>query len=378
MAEWTSVLVVFWALWLADGVRFAPTEIFNFIGLGRRAVGHHDRWHWPHGWPAGWRITCADIPFSWSPEGICNRPAGTMGRPTEQPVRVRAWRWSEVQEARIDGGWLLINGGRFCRDTGHLTPATLLALAKLDEKTREAQLQWRMDRWWRPAHLRRRRKVLVARTENVATLNACFLIWAAAITIYLAGDFSARLPGNWANAIGRALPLWGGGLGLMHFAAVIVAWITLRKLKPARVDTRGTALFSALMLPPQALRLRALLGEAFFPLQHPLAYVAAFGRPQELAEASFQVLADMRWPAGVEMDPPLARDISGWFRGQLERRLTPALKRAGVDVRRLFDAPEADGAESCTYCPRCRSQFVAGRVRCPRGIELQPVVRRKN
>ena len=129
MTEWNVVLLVFWVMWLADGLRHAPADLFNFTALARRARATHARWHWPTWWPGGWRVTGEDIPFSFSSRGICNRPAATAGRPTERPRRATAWRWEEIESAVIEKGWLVINGARFCRDTGHLNASGVLALA---------------------------------------------------------------------------------------------------------------------------------------------------------------------------------------------------------------------------------------------------------
>lgn len=374
MTEWNVVLSVFWVMWLADGLRHAPADLFNFTALARRARATHARWHWPTWWPGGWRVTGEDIPFSFSSLGICNRPAATAGRPTERPRRATAWRWEEIESAVIEKGWLVINGARFCRDTGHLNASGVLALAKADAGERERRIGRWLDRAIRPAHLRRRRRVLVGRTASVAMLNTTFFVLAVVITVYLVGNVSAKIPERWSEWGGRVLPLLAGYLLLLHVAAVTLAWRALRRLKAVRVDARGTALFSALMLPPQALRLRALVGEVFFPVQHPVAYALAFGRRDVVTELAFNALADARWPVGEADDAPFAREVVGWFREQMRVRLERAVAAAGIaelKVENLFVAPSPDSAVSCAYCPRCGSQFVDRRERCPQGVRLQ-------
>lgn len=376
MSEWVSVLAVFWVLWAIDGIRLLPAEQFGLHGRRWRARFSYARWLLPGWWPTAWRATVADIPFALSPAGICNRPAGSAGRPAETPWQAQAWAWSEIRTVEAKDGWLLVNGGRFCRDTGHLWAGQLLKLAQLDTPARAQRIDLWLQRWLRPAHLRRRVKVLRRRTATAAMLNALFLGLAAVITVYLAGNFSERLPARWSEAVAKLLPLLAGYLALLHVMALGFMWGAGRRLKAVNVDKRASALFSAALLPPQALRLRALVGEAFLPPQHPLAYAVAFARPRELAELAFHTLGDLRWPMGGQDDPPLAQEISAWFRVELAQRLRPLLHAAGVNEAALFAAPIADGSGGCAYCPRCRSQFVHPAALCPHGVALQTVAKR--
>jgi hypothetical protein len=373
MTEWASVLLVFWALWLVDGLKLPPAERFGIAGRGRRARLSYGRWLLPGWWPAGWRTTAADLPFSVSPAGICNRPVGSAGRPAEAPARSTAWAWEDIRETDLKGGWILINGVRFCRATGHLTAGNILGLARLGEAARAARIEWWIYRWLRPAHLRRRARVLEHRTATAAMCNTAFLGLALAISGYLLTNAASRIPAAWAELLARALPLLGGYLLLLHLIAMVTAWRAARRLKAAGEDKRTAALFSAAMLPPQALRLRGLVGEPWFPPQHPLAYALAFARKRELVQLAFQALGDLRWPIGDSGDAPLAREIGRWHRTALAERLIPLLNAAGIAEQELFQAPMADGRASCRYCPRCGSQFTTEAARCPHGVALKPV-----
>ncbi|MBI5382422.1 MAG: hypothetical protein HZA31_11030 [Opitutae bacterium] len=376
MNEWFSALLVFWALWAADGVRLVPAAVFAIVGTRRRATLHLSRWLFPGWWPASWRASAADLPFALSPAGICNRPVGVASRPGEAPWRAQAWAWADIRDVSARDGWLWINGTPFCRDTGHLPAKRLLALAQLDAAARAEKISWLLHRWLRPAHLRRRARALAGRTALIATLNAWFFGLAAVLSLYLAGDGAGRLPTRWAEAVARGLPWLALYLFLLHAVAVGAAWRALRKLPAVAVDKRSVALLSATLLPPQALRLRALLGEAFFPTQHPLAYALAFARKKDLAALAFQTLGDLRWPLGGAEDPPLAQEIARWFGAELGERLRTHMRAAGVEEAALFAAPVADAPGSCSYCPRCRSQFVTAQTHCPHGVALQPVARR--
>jgi hypothetical protein len=377
MTEWASALLVFWVLWLVDGLKLPPSDRFGVIGRGRRARLWYARLLFP-GWnPAAWRTVVADIPFTLSPAGICNRPAGSAGRPVEAPARAAAWAWADVRETGVKGGWILINGARFCRDTGHLGARQILGLARLEETARTTRITWWVHRWVRPAHLRRRARVLAGRTITSVWCNTLFLGLAAAITIYLATNAASRIPLAWSDALARTLPLLVGYLLLLHVIAMVATSRAVRRLKVAGEDKRTVALFSAALLPPQALRLRGLAGEGWFPAQHPLAHALAFARKPELAALAFQTLGDLRWPLGEERDPPLAREIVRWHRAALTEKFGPLLASAGIAEAELFYAPGADGPDSRSYCPRCGSQFATEAARCPHGVGLEPVVRAK-
>ncbi len=365
------MLLVFWALWLVDGIKLPPVARFSVTGFGRRARLAFGRLLAP-GWsPAGWRAVADDLPFTLSPAGICNRPAGSAGRPAETPLRATAWTWDEVRATGVQGGWITVNGARFCRDTGHLRASQILGLARMPEAVRTPRLGWWLQRWLRPAHLRRRARVLTGRTLTPVVLNALFLVLAVVITVYLLADGASRLSPVQADRVARALPLVAGYLVLLHLAALVSTWLTVRRLKVPGDDKRTIALFSAALLPPQALRLRALAGEGWFPVQHPLAFALAFARKKEIAGLAFQTLGDLRWPIGDADDSPLAKAIATWHRAELARRLAPLLKQAGLNEAELFVAPRADGPASCRYCPRCGSQFTTDAARCPQGVELR-------
>ncbi len=375
MSEWASVLLVFWALWLADGVKLPLAARFNLSGRGRWARLVFGRVLLP-GWsPTGWRMLADDIPFALSPRGISNRPVGSAGRPAEAPARATAWAWEEIRETGVQGGWITVNGARFCRDTGHLRASQILGLARMPEPVRTPRIGWWLARWLRPAHLRRRAKALAGRTMVPAVFNGVFLALAVVLTAYLLADGASRLAPKQAEMVARLLPLALGYLVLVHLAALVTAWRATRRLKVSGEDKRGIALFSAALLPPQALRLRALAGEGWFPAQHPLACALAFARKPELAELAFHTLGDLRWPLGEAEDAPLAREIAAWHRAELGRRLGPLLAAAGVEEGRLFTAPRADGPASCRYCPRCLSQFTSEAAQCPHGVALRATER---
>jgi hypothetical protein len=149
-----------------------------------------------------------------------------------------------------------------------------------------------------------------------------------------------------------------------------MAWRASRRLRPVAAEKRGTALFSALMMPPQALRLRSLLGEGYFPPQHPLAAVMAFGGKRAKERAAFDAVADLRWPLPMPDTPALAGEVEAWFCGVMESQINRLVKEAGLSTQALLAAPLRDSQASCSYCPRCGDQFVGGVEICPHGVKL--------
>ena len=374
MSEWVSVFAVFWVLWAVDGARFGRRRLFTFIAAPWKwTCGlRYARLSLPGFSPWSWRIVASDVPLSLSPLGVCNQPAGAAGRPAETPERVQAWRWNEIREAGIAAGSLYVNGARFCAHSGHLTAAQLLALAALPSNRREREIRRLIARWFRVGTLRRRQRVLVARTRLPAALNGLALAMFVALTAYVAADLPARLPGAWSERIAGVMPALLLTVFVVHVAAVGCAFRAVSRLRAVAAEKRGSHLFSALLLPPQALRLRGVLGEGFFPAQHPLAVALALDRGPDCA---FRVLADLRWPLPVAGVSAAGSEILAWFRTALEAEIAPRLAGAGSVADDLLAAPRPDTPASCSYCPRCRDQFVAGPATCPHGIALRPLRR---
>lgn len=375
MSEWASVIAVFWTLWVLDGARWGKRRGFTFVGgaRGRGRVGY-SRASLPGVRPTGWRFAVADVPLSISPQGIANAPLGSAGRPAEAPASVQAWRWDEVRQVGIAHGALFVNGARFCADTGHVSARELLALAQLPAAARERRIRAIVRRWFRPAHLRRRARVLCARTRAVAALNAVLFAASVALSAYVLGDLAEKLPPRASRAIAEVLPWFLLGVLAAHGTAVVLAWRGLRRLRAVVGEKRGAALFSAALLPPQAMRLRALLGDGFFPPQHPLAGVLAFAGARERASWAFNAIADLRWPLPPRgAESPLAREITAWFRRELEPQVAHLLAGAGIATDGLLAPPPRDAPESRAYCPRCRDQFVVGARVCPHGVALLPL-----
>lgn len=372
MSEWGSVVAGFWFFWLLDGAQFRLDGLWMFrAALARqRARGSFGPWQMPSFSPWGWSASERDVPFALSPAGIAARPVGAAGRPADVAPVVAAIRWEDVQHVESRKGWLLINGGRFCRDTGHLTPEGLQALAGSPSEQRAEHIEAHLRRWLRPARVRRRVRVLVGRSSFLATCNA--LAWGIClgVTLYLVGNLAAWLPVRWADEVTRSLPLWLGYALVLHVVAVVTAARLRRRYAPAARYHAETPLAVAALFPPQAFRLRNLVVAKSLPAQHPLSLALALGDRRTVAEVAFNVLSDLQWPVDERRDSPLAREITAWHRVRLAPLVEALVRQYQVPVEELFAPPVPDGAASCAYCPRCRAQFVTPEGVCPHGVAL--------
>lgn len=377
MSDWVSVLVVFWVLWLIDGARVSRRPVFTWVGgVGRWTRTIRSRLSLPGCWPGSWRMATSDVPLSISPLGLCNRPAGSAGRPAEVPPRAEAWRWEEIDTVAVADGWIFVNGRPFCRQTGHVGGPEILALARLGPAKRASRIEWLIASWFRPAHLRRRAWVLRWRTRGPARLNAIVLVAFVALSVYVGGNISARLPMRWSVVVADLLPLGLLVLVMLHAVAVVTAWRAIRRLKPVGPEKRAGSLFSALLLPPQGLRLRALAGDGFFPPQHPVAAMAAWSGERARRQGLFNALADLSFPVQTAAPGELEADILRDFRSRLGSHVQAVARAAGIEPSELLAEPRPDSPASCSYCPRCRDQFVDARAVCPNGVKLRALDRR--
>ena len=379
MTEWYLVLAIFWGAFLLDGLRRSRRATF---GLSRTAPAPAAARHQPiHALPPApwaWRFRADDPPWALSPDGLCNRPLGTAGRPAEPPpARVR--RWEEFTRVTEQDGWLCLDGERFSPAAASHPAAALQRLADalrpLAVADRAARLRGWLRRQYRPAHERRRLGLFLRVTRPVAVANTVTLLLFAAASLAavpgllgLRGDAAETLVGDapWLLAAGAAG--YVTGLVLVGRAA--------RRLRRWLSPGTGRAIFSAAMFPPQGLRWRRLLTDAAPPSPHPLLTVLAAGGRNLKRDTAFQTLADLRWPVPVpEPRPPGAAEIRAWHAAAFAPVLQGWLTDAGLDPAALLAPPVPDGPASCAYCPRCRAQFTRPDGRCPHGLALVPLRR---
>lgn len=373
MSEWLGFLATAWLFWSIDGLRILPQGAWSFAAQHgcARARAAFGRWQLPPWSPWGWRLIVADPPVALSPRGVLARPVGAAGRP-QRVRRAAAIAWEQVGDVRTDGRWLWINGARFAPDSGHVTARELREIAASTPPERAAAIKKIWSEWLRIDHARRWRRVWLARTADAALCNALLLGIGGLVTVWLLG----ALPDRQADLVQRLGP------GLAATGLVAHAWAigsvsrARRRLGRAPSAPAGSPLLLAALFPPQALRLRSIAGEAGLRRAHPVAIAVAFGQPEAIETLVRQAFGDLRWPIDGAEDDPLGQEIAAWHRAGLAKAIEAALRRAGIPLQEILRAPRPDGAESVSYCPRCRAQFVEGPKVCPHGVPLEPLARR--
>jgi hypothetical protein len=378
MTEWWLIIAFFWAWFFADCVKVSRRIRF---ALSRPWAFRQARLHQGHALPSpplptAWQAITEDCPYSFSPDGVCNVCVGTAIRATEEAAPVMAWRWEDIAEVVQKRGRLLINGRDFCAVTIFSEAHTLRTLADhcrpLTREARATVLRTALAARFRPDNLRRRVKIFLARTRDTAFLGLFNFCLALAATVYLLINGPALVGDVWAARIASALPLLGGYFAVIHVATIVFAWKAHRRLLPKKSEERARLILNAFMLPPHALRLRAQMAVSWFPRQHVLTWLAAFGRPHDLKRLSQGALADLRWPTTpphTASDSP-AHAVTSWMRAELLPHFERLIAQAGLNIDALLHAPEPDGPASCLYCPRCLDQFTRPDARCPRGVKL--------
>ena len=422
MSDWYLVLAVFWAVFLLDGLRrsrratLAVSRTAPFAATARhQAIPALPPAPW------AWRFWADDPPFALSPRGLCNQPVGTAGRPAEPPVFTRVWRWEEIAAVTARDGWLWINGERFSPAAAAFPAAELQQLAAelkpLSPDARAARLRRQLHLWFRPAHWRRRIEFARRISRWPALANTLTLAVGAVVSVAVLAD-ALGFKKEMAEALVVRVPRLLLVLAVGYVIGIVLAVLAARRLRRWTKPGVVKAIFGAAVFPPQGLRWRRVLTDACRPAPHPPLIALAGGSRAAREELAFNTLADLRWPVPLpEGSGPAARadptpeaslsvsscradpcgcagstqddaggvgassslstaaEIRAWSAAEFEPLLRRWLQDAALDAAALLAPPAPDGAASCAYCPRCRSQFVRLDGRCPRGVKLVPLRR---
>ncbi len=392
MSEWWMLIAAFWAALLFDCVKIFPARwrrVFIAGAWGRTprlrkkiralARARHARVAVSPPLPVAWQAFADDLPFSFSPEGICNVTVGSVGAAPPELRVARSWKWQDIRSVEKKGGRLWINDRDFCAVTGYADAAELWALsskcARLGDDARAVFLENVLRGWFRPSHLRRALARVGARTVTLAIFASINAIIALSLSVYFLAGGPDVVGDAWAKYIVRMLPMIGLYAAVIHVAALVFAWLAHRKLAPGRGAQRMSILFGAAFLPPQVFRLRAQIAAATLPAQHPLVWLAAIGSAGAFRKRASLALRDLRWPLAPARNPDrqITERIAEWMRGRVMIEAGRLLVLRKITADELLAAPEADGAESRSYCPRCRDQFTKPDGYCSCGIKLMPL-----
>jgi hypothetical protein len=390
MSEWWSVVVVFWALYLADGVSGGRRErLFLWAWRGRARLTQASWFCAP---PAPWAYAAAldDLPASLAVEGLTNWPSAATSRPPPLPDELRAVKWEDVDGVKLSGGQLWLAGRAFAPSGVAWDAAGLRRLVEELKPVGAEARRGRIAAWharrFSVTRARRRLRVALGRTRRLAIMNTLQTAgWALLSAALLSGWFTpsweagASVP--WAGATAGALAWWGllAWLLVSHAMVVYAAWSVHRRLYPAQGEARWNLVFGALLLPPQALRLRAALMRPLGAGLAPLAVVLAAGAPRVAKAAAEATWRDVIYPLRPERLPELIARLSdeatALARSAVERALAEATAAgaAGVRPEDLLAAPVRGRDGACGYCPRCGDTFMRAEGRCPQGVALRKV-----
>lgn len=381
-SEWWSILAVFWGLYLADGLRGGRRERFHFRGwfATRRPNGRSTpaSWFFIPPAPSVWALAAEDLPASLAPEGVTNWPSASAARPPPLPEHVVSFRWEEIQRVEDRAGHLYINGQRFAPSTPGLTAAALGTLARelapLTTAARTVRLQaWHSARFASARFGRRLRSVL-ARSRGLAFLNTVQVLLLAAVSAYLLLDGPDRVQPVMRDSLARALPAFLISYAGLHVIAVGSFFMLHRRFYPQAVQERISVIFTALFVPPQALRLRLHLTSRLVGGLHPLAVALATLPPTHARELAADTVRDLHWPRLAANLPAGATALVRSSLVVLAPVVNAALDRQTppVPVASLLTPPVRESASACAYCPRCGDQFTRLDACCPHGAPLVP------
>jgi hypothetical protein len=381
-SEWWSVLAVFWGLYLADGLRGGRRECLHFYGWFARCRPNgratQAAWFFIPPAPTAWALTAEDLPASLAQKGITNWPSASSSRPPPLPEHVVSWHWEEIQRVEERAGVIWINGHRFAPSTPALTAAALGTLARelapLSNAARTLRLQfWHRTRF-ASARLRRRLRSVLTRSLSLGFLNTVQTLLLATVSTYLLLDGPERIEPGLRDVLARALPSILAVYAVLHLIAVVWFYRLHRRFYPKAGLERASVIFTALFVPPQALRLRLHLTLRLAGGLHPLAVALATLPPQRAQALAADTLRDLNWPRFATNLPADVIALVHASTALLAPEVTAALNRqtSPVSSDSLLTPPVRESNSVCAYCPRCGDQFTRADARCPHGISLVP------
>jgi len=379
-SEWWPVLAVFWGLYLADGLRGGRRDrlfFYHWTGYAKlRARFTQATWFLIPPSSDAWTIVADDLPASLAPEGLTNWPSVSAARPPPLPDAIRVFRWEEIQRVEDRAGWIYINGHRFAPVTPGLTANSLGTLARelapLNLEMRAARLRiWQTGRFC-SARLKRRMQAVLLRSRSLVFLNTVQVTILAIVSAYLLFDGPARLSPELRDAIADRLPVFLIVCAGLHLLALVGFYRLHRRIYPRAGQELASILFTALFVPPQALRLRLHLTSKLAAGLHPMTVALACARPAVARAVATDTLRDLHWPRRPVTLPASVDQLVRSSASLLKPIMLEALGRqsAAFSPDSLLAPPTCESPQACAYCPRCGDEFTRLDSRCPHGVPL--------
>jgi hypothetical protein len=382
-SEWWSILAVFWGLYLADGLRGGRRDrLFFYAWFADRASRlrvAQTQWFFIPPLPDACALIAEDIPASLAPEGVTNWPSVSASRPPPLPRHVAVFRWEDIRRVEDRTGWIYLNEVRFAPVTPALTAKSLESLvrelAPLSPAARAARLtSWHTGRF-STARLHRRFQSVLQRSRGLAFVNTVQLLFVATLSAYALLDGPSQVPPALRDALAGALPTFLVGYAGLHVFALVLFYRLHRRFFPAAGQERASALFTALLVPPQALRLRLHLTAKLAGGLHPLAVALACRRSDITRRLAADTLRDLHWPLRPVNLPADVVALVASSSKLLEPVVHAALARQSkpLSTEELLAPPAGESPAACAYCPRCGDQFTRPGSRCAHGVALLPL-----
>jgi hypothetical protein len=203
-------------------------------------------------------------------------------------------------------------------------------------------------------------------------VNTLQIVLFAMLTGYLLLDIPSLLPTQTGHSITRLLPILLINLLALHFAAVFRFFQLHRIYFPSASQERITQTLTALLVPPQAMRLRQQLCGKLAEGFHPLAVAMVVAYPSTLWALAADTFRDARYPRSPAT---LSAEASALVRSATNIIDPIAVSRlVGHDPQLALSAfflpPSNYARDACAYCPRCGDQFIRLDGSCPHGVPV--------
>lgn len=318
--------------------------------------------------PLGTVFVTAPPPVSVSTEGVLGFVSASLD-PSGRPPQSGRWMpWDKLERLEARGHRVFANHTELCLTGGEASATALVArlirIREANAKGRDRQLdEWTTSLLDAEAAQSRHREYTAASRQLRWCCNAYFLLLFVVVPAALLRLGPSR---SWPYLVG--LVLLQGALTARFF------YRAHRLLHPAAPDERFTQTIVVLLSPPSGVRALDALSRTVLQDFHPLAVAKALGETEALRSLASRTLRELRFPAlpaVTSVDPAVVSAEQDW-RHLLDRSITRALRRWGLDPDQILAPPRQQDPACRSWCPRCEQQFTmeSGRCQSCGGIHL--------
>lgn len=303
--------------------------------------------------PFGTLLLGYQLPVSISTKGVLAFVSSSVN-PGWRPPQTGNWfPWDEIQDVKVSGKKVLINGQPFFKAASpglalhlkqHLGVLLKASVPKREELLRRLtsdslDIKAAENRW----------KQFEEKSNGLRALTNLLFLYvflAAPLVVYFFG-----LEHTWLSLL--------LGILVCTCSASILFRRAHKELYPKAEDERFTHFILVLLSPISAIRACDMLSRPLLETFHPLALAKVFCPDAEFRVFAESLLVELRHP-GLPLCPSpdaAAVQTEQQPRASLEEEIKRFLQRAGIAANELV-RPPTPADESChAYCPRCQAQF---------------------